>query len=99
MAIFIGSLTSTFPWNKMESLYYRVMLKRKDHSLKSKYGKFNDKMKLTKDALLEIKFTFFKSMRNPKIIITIYKDALLKDRGALINMKVQVEQGSLMSNN
>ena len=56
VARFIGLLTFTFPGNKTGLLYYRVMLKGKDDSLKYNFENFNPKLILTKDALLEVEW-------------------------------------------
>ena len=77
MASFIGSLTSTFPKNKMGPLYYKFVLKNKDNSLKYNNRSFNTKVKFTYDALPKLKWwkrniLLLTPIRNPKITETIY---------------------------
>ena len=50
-ASFIGTLTSSFPRNQFGPLYYRVMLKFKDKSLKYNKGSFNVVINLSEDTL------------------------------------------------
>ena len=83
-AIFIGTLTSSFPENQFGSLYYRAMLKFKDNSLKYNKGKFNEIIKLSEYTLHEISlrkkniFKVFEPIRYPKISIRTYTDASLE---------------------
>ena len=51
---FIGTLTSSFPGNQFDPLYYRAMLKFKDKSLKHNKGNFNAVIKLSEDTLYKI---------------------------------------------
>ena len=50
-ASFISTLTSSFPGNQFDPLYYRVMLKFKDKSLKYNKVNFNAVTKLSGDTL------------------------------------------------
>ena len=87
---FIDTLTSSFLGNQLGALYYRAMLKFKDKSLKYNKGNFHVVIKLSEDTLYEISwqkkniFKVFKSIRCPKISITIYTDASLEDWGASV---------------
>ena len=86
-ASFIGTLTSSFPGNQFDPLYYRAMLKFKDKSLKYNKGNFNAVIKLSEDTLHEVSwwkkniFKVYKTKRYPKFSITIYTDASLEGWG------------------
>ena len=56
VASFIGTLTSTFPANEHEPLYYGAILENKDDFLKAEKGNFNARIDLNKNALQEIKW-------------------------------------------
>ena len=87
-ASFIGPLTPSFPGNQFGPLYYRVMLKLKDKSLKYNKGNFNAVIKLSEDTLYEIAwwrmniFKAFRPISYRKISIIIYIDASLEGCGA-----------------
>ena len=90
-ASFIGYLTSLFPGNQFDPLYYRAMLKLKDKSVKYNKGNFNTVIKMSEDILYEIAwwkkniFKAFKHIRYPKISIIIYTDASLEGWGAYMS--------------
>ena len=49
-ANFIGTLTLTFTDNEHGSLYYRIILTNKGHSLNANKGNYNTRMKLIVNA-------------------------------------------------
>ena len=108
-AIFIGTLTSSFPENQFGSLYYRAMLKFKDNSLKYNKGKFNEIIKFSEYTLHEISlwkkniFKVFEPIRYPKISIRIYTDASLEgwcaSIGKCIHRWAQLPDDKLMNIN
>ena len=78
-ATFIGTLTSSFPGNQFDPLYYIAMLKFKDKSLKYIKGDFNTMIKLHETSWWKNNiFKVFEPIRYPKISITIYTDASLE---------------------
>ena len=85
---FIGTLTSSFPGNQFDPLYYRPMLKFKDQSLKCNKGNFNALIELSENNLNEISwwkkniFKVFKAIIYPKISIKNYTNASLEGWGA-----------------
>ena len=85
---FIGTLTSSFPGNQFDPLYYRPKLKFKDQSLKCNKGNFNALIELSENNLNEISwwkkniFKVFKAIRYPKISIKNYTNASLEGWGA-----------------
>ena len=56
MARFIGTHRSNFPGDKTEPLYYRMILKSKDDSIKCNNENFNAKLILIKGTLHEAKW-------------------------------------------
>ena len=55
-ANFIGTLTSTFTANEHGSLYYRTILTNKSDSFNVRKSNYSTRMKLTVNALLELKW-------------------------------------------
>ena len=83
LASFIGTLTSLFPGNQSDPLYYRAILESKYKFLKYNKDNLNVVIKLPEDTSYEISWwknnivKAFK-IRYPKISIIIYIDAPLE---------------------
>ena len=74
LASHMGTLTATFPENKLVPLYYRALDKCKTSGMKKSKDNSEAKMKLSKDVLLDLKWwrdnivTVSKSLRYPPIL-------------------------------
>ena len=53
LASVVGTLTATFPRNRLGLLYYRALDKCKTYALKKSMGNFEYRVTLSKDALLD----------------------------------------------
>ena len=56
LASLIGTLTATFPGNKLGPLYYRALDKCKTYALKKSKGNFECRVTLSKNALLDLEW-------------------------------------------
>ena len=88
LASLIGTLTATFPGNKLGPLQYRALYKCKTYTLKKSKGNFECRVTLSKDALLDLKWWrdniifVSKSLQYPPISKVIYTDVSNIGRGA-----------------
>ena len=95
----IGTLTSTFPWNKFGSLYYRELDKRKTLGLKKAKDNFDKLIKLTKEAILDLQwwiknlYTVSKKLQYPDITKFIYTDASMHGWGRTVKECQQDDHG------
>ena len=77
----IGTLTATFPGNKLGPLYYRALDKSKTYALKNSKGNFECRVTLLNNALLDLKcwrdniIFVSRSLQYPPISKVIYTDA------------------------
>ena len=88
LASLIGTLTATFPGNKLGLLYYRALYKCKIYTLKKSKGNFECRVTLSKDALLDLKWWrdniifVSRTLQYPPISKVIYTDVSNIGRGA-----------------
>ena len=83
----IGTLTSTFPGNNFEPLYYRELDKWKTLGLKKAKGNFDTSIKLTKETTIDMQWwiknlcTMSKKLQYPDITKVTYTDTSVSGWG------------------